>query len=73
MAQITSVKYPKYANAEGTMIDCIITTDHYPYDLPFTASSNDPESHGMELYNKIVSGLYGPIAEYIEPEITIAE
>ena len=55
------------------MIDCIITTDHYPYDLPFTASNNDPESHGTELYNKLVSGLYGPIAEYIEPEITVAE
>jgi hypothetical protein len=69
-ANITSVKNPKWANAEHTLIDCEITVDIYENEvLPFTASPNDTEQHGRIIYQKIVDGEYGEIGEYIAPPV----
>lgn len=43
--------------------------------LPFTANPNDTEAHGVDLYNRIINGEFGTIAEYVappepEPEVT---
>lgn len=32
--------------------------------IPFTASADDPESHGRELYSKAIAGEFGTIAPY---------
>jgi hypothetical protein len=51
------------------MIDCEITTSQFGDEvLPFTASSNDVEPHGRELFKQIVEGKFGTIAEYISSE-----
>ena len=38
--------------------------------VPFTASPNDCEPHGVELYTRAMAGEFGPIAPYVEPPIT---
>lgn len=65
---LTSLTNPRWANAEQTMIDCEITTSQFGDEvLPFTASQNDPEAHGREIFAAIVASDYGPIAEYLPP------
>jgi hypothetical protein len=67
-ATLTSLTNPKWANAEHTAIDCEITTSQFGDEvLPFTASQNDVEAHGRAIFADIVSGKYGPIAEYVAP------
>lgn len=42
--------------------------------IPFTATSGDPEPHGVEIYNRCVAGDFGDIASYTDlpAEITQA-
>ena len=35
--------------------------------VPFAASPKDPEAHGVDLYNRAVTGEFGLIAEYAAP------
>jgi hypothetical protein len=65
---LTSLKNPRWANAEQTMIDCEITTSQFGDEvLPFTASATDVEAHGREIFAKLVANEYGPITECISP------
>lgn len=41
--------------------------------VPFTASPNDCEPHGVELYNRAMAGEFGHIAPYVEPPVTPAQ
>lgn len=41
--------------------------------VPFTASPDDSEPHGVELYERAMAGEFGPIAPYIAPPITPAQ
>jgi hypothetical protein len=51
------------------MINCKITTSQFGDEvLPFTASVTDIEAHGRAIFADIVSGKYGPVAEYVPPE-----
>ena len=74
-ALLTSLKSPIWADAEHTMIDCVITTSQFSNEeLPFTASANDVEVHGRVLFSRIVAGEFGPIAEYVvPPKIPVTE
>lgn len=65
---LTSLKNPRWVNAEHTLIDCEITTSQFGDEiLPFTANPNDSEAHGRIIFQKIVNGEYGDIAEYVKP------
>ena len=67
-AALTSLKNPQWANAQKTMIDCVITTSQLGEELlPFTASKNDVEAHGRQIFEDLVAGKYGAIAEYVAP------
>jgi hypothetical protein len=66
--QLTSLKNPRWSNAEQTSIDCEITTSQFGDEvLPFTASQNDVEAHGRGIFADIAAGNYGPIGEYVAP------
>lgn len=41
--------------------------------VPFTASPDDSEPHGVELYNRAMAGEFGEISPYVEPPITQAQ
>ena len=61
--QIKSVRNPIWSNNEKTAIDCIIRTNHLKEEVPFTASPNDPETHGKQLFEELINGKYGKIKE----------
>jgi hypothetical protein len=65
---ITSVTNPQWANEAQTLINCNITAVEFGNEvLPFTASADDVEAHGRAIFADIISGKYGPIAEYVPP------
>ena len=67
-ATLTSLTNPVWANAEHTLIDCLITTSQFGAEvLPFTANPNDVEPHGRAIFADIVAGAYGAIGEYVAP------
>jgi hypothetical protein len=65
---LTSVSNPRWLNAEQTRIDCNVTTSQFGDEvLPFTADKFDVEPHGRAIFDALVAGSYGPIAEYVAP------
>lgn len=60
----------KYATVEnpvwtinGDMIDCLVDFSGIG-KVPFSASPNDLP-HSVEIYNRCISGEFGPIADYV--------
>lgn len=47
---------------EDQTIDMLVKFGHIPEDVWFTASPNDPEPHGRELYQRALNGEFGEIA-----------
>jgi hypothetical protein len=67
MPTIQSVTNPFYANAENTIVNCTIVYEGSSEAFPYTASPNDPEQSGRDLYEALIAGTYGPIAAYTPP------
>ena len=68
----TNVKNLKWANKEHTAIDLECNFSHLKDEaVPFTASPNDTEQHGRDLFQKAVNGEFGEIAEYVKPIIIL--
>lgn len=65
MFTYSQVSNPVYANAEGTLINVNVLFDHLGEVVPFTASPDDVEEHGREIYLNAVRGDYGVIGDYI--------
>lgn len=62
--KILAIKNPAFSNAEGTAIDVtMIRTDFGA--IPFTATENDTEETGREIYAAAMAGEYGEIAPYV--------
>lgn len=60
-----SVKNPKWANNEHTMIEC--TVDFVKIGVvQFGATAYDPEDHCREIFEKASRGLFGPVKEFSE-------
>lgn len=57
--QVKNLKY----NQLGT-IDCEIEHSIYGW-IPFTASPDDSEPLGVEIYNRAINGEFGTIEEYV--------
>lgn len=64
----TDIKNPRWADQEQTMVNCEVQFTHIPDEyVPFTASNTDTESHGIEIFQQVISGEFGTIQEYIPP------
>lgn len=65
--QVKNLKY----NQLGT-IDCEIEHPSYGW-IPFTASPDDSEPLGVEIYNQAINGEFGAVEEYVptQPVISI--
>ena len=63
----------RYANEGHTSISMTVKFSHIPEDVPFTASIDDVEPHGVEIYNRAINGDFGPIAEYQPITYTIEQ
>jgi hypothetical protein len=61
--QLEYAKDPRWADAEHTMIDCEIYHPTFGW-IPFTASPDDVEAHGREVFAALSKG---DVAEYVPP------
>ena len=66
MTPFTSVKNPCWANADHSLINCIVKFEHLKVEVPFTASVQDVEPHGREIFKRCVSGEYGLISDFLK-------
>ena len=66
---LIDAKNPVWGNVEHTLIEVEAKWQHLESEgyLPFTANPNDTEAHGVDLYNRIINGEFGTIAEYVAP------
>src|SRR5699024_8431351 len=61
-----NARNPVYMNADGTMID--VEYEHPEYGwIPFTATADDIEQLGRDIYAAAMAGAYGEIAPYVGP------
>lgn len=60
----TTVTNPQYANAEKTMINCLVKFDGFAGLLPFTASASDCEEHGKKIFAELLAKKWGDIKPY---------
>jgi hypothetical protein len=63
--QLEYAKNPVWANAEHTMIDLTIKWVEIDGELPFTASPDDCEEHGLAIFAAAVAGEYGAVTEFV--------
>ena len=63
----TQVKNPVWANAEKTLLDCLVTFETLG-EVPFTASLNDTD-YAYEIFIRCSAGEFGPVGEYVAPVI----
>ena len=68
--KITNVTNPAWANAEHTMVNATVTHSEFG-EIPFSASPNDVEEHGREIFANLVAGKFGEIAEYVAPVVPV--
>lgn len=59
-----SAANPVWSNAEKTTIDLMVKFPHFSEPVPFTASPNDPEQHGRDIYELAAAGKFGEIGEF---------
>jgi hypothetical protein len=66
----TDVVNPRWGNAERTELIVDVNFKHLPEELvPFNAAPHDSTEHGPKIYADVMSGMYGPIADFVpEPE-----
>jgi hypothetical protein len=62
-----------YSKEDGSAIDCVVVfeelADKFPGGLPFTATPDDAEQHGKDIYAKAIAGEYGDIAAWVPPTV----
>lgn len=64
---VTACANPQWANAAHDAVNCQVTFSHIGKPLPFCAMASDPEPHGQALFDALIAGKYGPIADYVAP------
>ncbi|WP_434767901.1 tail fiber assembly protein [Pseudomonas triticicola] len=72
MMTILSARQPCWNDVEHTSLNLLVTFEETRESLgevPFTASPNDPESHGRELFERATALEYGGIAEPDEEQL----
>ena len=62
---ITNIRNPRYSSASNGTIDVTLELDGETVD--FTASPNDSTDHGLDIYERAVTGEFGTVAAYVAP------
>ena len=67
--QYVAVKNPMWSTPEQLTIDCEVNFTHLKEEfVPFTADPNDVYPYCKEIFDRCVSGEFGPVAPYTPPE-----
>lgn len=65
---VLSAHSPQWVDAHHSAIDLMIRFAHLGDEAVFfTASPNDVEPHGQDIFNRAVAGEFGAVAEYVPP------
>ena len=68
--KITNVTNPAWANAEHTRVNATVTHSEFGI-ISFSASPDDVEAHGREIFADAVAGRFGAIAEYVPSVVPV--
>ena len=68
--KITNITNLTWANAEHTIVNATVTHSEFGI-ISFSASPDDVEAYGREIFADAVAGKFGPIAEYIPPVVPV--
>ena len=58
---------PKWVDEAHTSIDLTVRFEEIDEDLPFSATLNDTEEHGRDIFKRAKNGEFGDIAEWTPP------
>lgn len=63
--EILGASAPAWANEDQTAISITVRLSHLPkMEIPFTATRDDGEEHGRELWSRAIHGEFGEIGPY---------
>lgn len=69
MFTLQYAKNPIWNNAESTAILLTVKWEEFNEEMPFGATSYDPEPWGVDLFNRAKDGEFGAIVPYVAPII----
>jgi hypothetical protein len=67
MLTLQYAKDPVYGDAENNCISLIVKWEEFPEEMPFGATTYDPEQYGRDLYYRAKAGEFGLVAPYVPP------
>jgi len=67
MLAYTNIQNPQWVDNDKTAINCEVDFDDIDGFTPFTANPNDTVEHGRKIYQELIEGKWGVIAEFIDP------
>ena len=67
MLTLEYAKDPVYGDTTGNNIQLIVKWEEFAEEMPFGATTYDPEQYGVDLYNRAKAGEFGVIAPYVPP------
>ena len=62
--KVDKITSPVWADRGHTTINCIVKFSDAETECVFTASADDPESYGREIFEACIRGDAGPVGEY---------
>jgi hypothetical protein len=68
MLTLEYAKDPVYADETGNCISLIVKWEEFNEEMPFGATTYDPEQYGRDLYARAKTGEFGVVAPYVPPE-----
>ena len=67
MFTLEYAKDPVYGDFTGNSILLIVKWEEFSEEMPFAATTYDPEAYGRDLYERAKAGEFGVIAAYVPP------
>ena len=67
MLTLQYAKDPVYADETGNCISLIVKWEEFNEEMPFGATTYDPEQYGRDLYYRAQTGEFGAVAPYVPP------
>jgi len=61
-----NIRNAVWASEAKSCINCELNHEIYGW-IPFTASQNDVDENGKEIFNKLINNYFGDIADYVPP------
>ncbi|TDN54624.1 virus tail fiber assembly protein lambda gpK [Buttiauxella sp. JUb87] len=67
ISKFSNIRALVYSSADNTTINIVADIDGVGAAISFTASANDHEKYGQDIYANAAAGEYGVVAAYIPP------